>query len=304
MGRFLHAAEKTLEFEGRPLSPQELVARAIASGFLTTRGRTPAQTMKSKLSTDILVNKQASRFMRTEAGLFALRAWKPKYTEYVAPRYKKALFDEDILVFPRTDLFRFIRTVGITKQTVPNPHLLAHCFPMRRQDAENRLDIIQLVSFYLVVYKDMILTYKRSKRLPESRLHGFYSVGFGGHLNPNDVSPLMAMLNPEHEALRITRELHEELLLDRDPKNISFVGLLYDDSQPVSSQHIALIYFVELADPSFSIGERGFLFDPKFENLESITARADKFENWSQMLIRHLSTGPDHLWILKGSQKL
>src|SRR5689334_13776944 len=95
MGDFLNAAYCTLQRAGRPLTAAELTEQSAADGLLQTNGQTPAQTMKSKISTDILVKRERSLFMRTEAGKFGLRDWQDRYAEHVSPRFKKSLFDED-----------------------------------------------------------------------------------------------------------------------------------------------------------------------------------------------------------------
>jgi predicted NUDIX family phosphoesterase len=67
---------------------------------------------------------------------------------------------------------------------------------------------------------------------------------------------------------------------------ISYRGLLYDDSRDVSRQHLGLVYDVRLASALYTIGERGFLMDSKFETVDEICARIDDFENWSALLAR------------------
>src|SRR5688572_20630238 len=99
MPDFLNAAYKVLSKEKKPLSPREIVDLAVDNGWLLSKGKTPWQTMKSKLSTNILSRKDNSLFMRTSKGLFALREWVGEnHTEYIADRYQKALMEEDILV--------------------------------------------------------------------------------------------------------------------------------------------------------------------------------------------------------------
>ena len=70
----------------------------------------------------------------------------------------------------------------------------------------------------------MYLTYKRTKRLPESRLHGFYSFAFGGHLNPNDLKPLLNIFDPELAAPLLLREsLEKELRINSgDPIDLRY----------------------------------------------------------------------------------
>lgn len=285
MGDFLKAAYQVLSAHGKPLTAREIVAIARDKHQLETHGNTPWQTMKSKLSTDILKKQSKSLFMRSAAGRFALREWESRIREHVAPRYTRALFDEDIMVFPASSLEKYVRKIGLNVGTVNAQELFGECYPMRRRLAEEDQTVIQLVSFYVVQFKNEYLTYKRTKRLPEARLHGYYSIGFGGHLNQDDFAPLFNQTDPEQVFTYIIRELREELRVKPDP-GISFRGLLYDDSKEVSRQHLGIVYDVRLHSRDYEIGERGFLMDPKFETIDDIVCRSADFENWSVLIAK------------------
>lgn len=82
----------------------------------------------------------------------------------------------------------------------------------------------------------------------------------------------------------IIRELSEELKLQYTPQ-ITYRGLIYDDSREVSTMHLGVVYDVTLRDSRFTIGERGFLMDSKFEDIDTIFTRKDDFENWSLIII-------------------
>jgi len=288
MAHFLNAAYEVLNKENQPLSAREITRRALSEGLLQSAGRTPWQTMKSKLSTDILHRRNESLFMRTDKGKFGLRAWKGPLNEHIADRYQKALFDEDIIVIPADSLRRYVPQPGLYKGDFDRQALIAECRPMRRREAEENQGVIQLVSVFIVRYRDWYLTYKRTRRLPESRLHGFYSIAFGGHLNPDDMAPLFNIFEPNSPFL--TRELGEELRVrDGDIERLDYRGLLYDDSRPVSRQHLGITHDVCLKAQRYEIGERGFLMDAKFETLEGITARLQDFENWSALLAKEES---------------
>lgn len=286
MGHFLDVAYRVLMEAKKPLTPEEIVDIGRMNGWLVTRGKTPEESMRARLSTDILERKDRSYFMRTSSGTFALRMWESKI-EYVAPRFKKALLEEDIVVFPASSLRKYIKGRGLFTTPVKNRRsLIGELKPMRREDAENNFGVIQLVSAFIIKYGDKFLTYKRTKRLPESRLHGFYSIPFGGHLNPDDILPMFDIFDPKIASVVLTRELREEVIL---PKNqmpeIVYRGLLYDDSREVSKQHLGVVYDVFFSSPEFRIGERGFLMDPKFETLAEIENRINDFENWSWLIV-------------------
>jgi restriction system protein len=69
----LDAVEKVLAEARSPLHYVEITNRMIGGGFWQTDGKTPAGTVISRLSTDIVKNGDRSRFVRTERGVFALR---------------------------------------------------------------------------------------------------------------------------------------------------------------------------------------------------------------------------------------
>lgn len=285
MGTFLNAAHAVLERSGRPMTAREITQDALDQGYLSTSGKTPWQTMKSKLSTDILTLGERSLFMRSAEGTFALRAWSKVRAEFVADRFQRALFDEEILVFPASSLRKYAPGPGIHR-SLDDRLLLAECFGMRRREAEEDLSVIQLVSVFIIRHNDRVLTYKRTRRLPESRLHGYYSLNFGGHLNPADVVPLFSILKPEEGWVWLRRELHEEVRLPPHAvRRFKYRGLLFDDSKPVSRQHVGVVYEAFVDTATFEIGERGFLMDPKYETVEAIRSRAMEFENWSLVLL-------------------
>ena len=282
---FLKAAYDVLKVRQEPLTAREITAIATREQRLRTGGLTPWQTMKSKLSTDILRLGERSLFMRTAKGQFGLREWNGTLVEHIADRYQKALFDEDIVVFPAASLLRYVPGVGIHSNSFDREALLDECHPMRRREAEESVSVIQLVSVFVVHHGERYLTYKRSRRLPESRLHGSYSISFGGHLNPDDISRLLNIFDPGLGGPLLERELGEELRLRTgDITSLTYRGLLYDDSRPVSRQHLGIAYDVYLGTDKFTIGERGFLMDAKFETLDQIFARIEDFENWSQLI--------------------
>ena len=181
MGHFLNVAYKVLNTVGKPLSPEEITAVGLEKGWLVTKGKTPIESMRARLSTDILAKRDESLFMRTTSGTFGLKVWAKREPEYIAPRFKKSLMEEDIVVFPISSLRKYIPEPGLHTILPKNRNsLIAELRPMRRSLAENDFGVIQLVSAFIIRYGDKYLTYKRTKRLPESRLHVWYSIPFGG----------------------------------------------------------------------------------------------------------------------------
>ena len=95
---YLDVAEQLLTQHRRPMSAREVVSLALQQHILSSDGATPWQTMKSKLSTDILNKGEGSRFKRVSQGLFALRTFDNE--EFVATRFRKNKLDEEIASAP------------------------------------------------------------------------------------------------------------------------------------------------------------------------------------------------------------
>lgn len=286
MTTFLEAALRILTEAGEPLSPSQIVERAVAQGLLHTRGETPHQTMKSKLSTEILRRKDASPFMRTERGRFGLRAW-GGVDEYVADRFQKALLDEEIVVFDTAIRKDYLPEPGLSRTPLADGEgLIAETRAMSRREAEEDPSVIQLVSAFVMRHGDRYLTYKRTRRLPESRLHDYFSLIFGGHLTPDDIPGLWNIFDPVNGHVFLQRELSEEIRLPRESKlDFRYRGVIYDESRDLSKQHLGIAFDVFLNEPTFTIGERGFLMQPRWETAEEINRRRGDFENWSLLLL-------------------
>ncbi|MEC5397365.1 HTH domain-containing protein [Uliginosibacterium sp. H1] len=291
---YLDLAEHYLKRENRAMSAREIVALALQEGLLNSDGKTPWQTMKSKLSTDILRNGDTSRFKRVFQGQFAIRSAQEE--EYLAQRFVKSKMDEEIAVIKRDDLRRLIPSTGLFLQSIDRGLLTSLAFPMQRRIAEEDFDVIQLVSVFVVECQGRYLTHMRTGRLPETRLRGEYSLMLGGHLAVSDFSQLTLDLFSGDDDLAdcsyILRELSEELVLTTEPAILS-KGYLYDDSREVSTQHLGLLYLVKIDEPKFRIGERGFLVHAKFESKVEIQNRRSDFENWSWILLDHFLDTPE-----------
>ncbi|MBB2964472.1 HTH domain-containing protein [Methylobacterium sp. R2-1] len=283
---FLTAAYEILRQFERPMTVAEIIHEARSRGILVTDGKTPVKTLNARLSVDILRLKGQSRFMRSDGSRFALREWNHGIQERIVPRRTVALTDEEILAFDASLLRRFVQEDGFKRGDETHQELLASCFSIKRSDAEERYDIIQLISVYVVRCYQDFLTYKRSRRLPEGRLHNTYSCFFGGHLTAADLMPLFRFSDPEQALYLLDRELTEELRLPAKPEAMDFRGLLYDPRTDVSRQHIGIVFCVDVPNQDFTIGEKGFLTDAKFESIQQMRSRLSQFENWSEYLIQ------------------
>lgn len=125
---------------------------------------------------------------------------------------------------------------------------------------------------------------RRTRAGSDPRLHERYSIGVGGHVNPED-GGLDGDLEP---ALR--REWHEELVVDFVP-TFRFVGLLNDDSTPVGAVHLGLVYEGDAAGRPVAIRETDKL-SGAFVPTVDVSAVAERLETWSLLAFEFIIGRP------------
>jgi predicted NUDIX family phosphoesterase len=136
-----------------------------------------------------------------------------------------------------------------------------------------------------------ILRVQRTKGQSEARLHGSWSIGIGGHVEPEDGG---AAAGEPFFARALCRELREEIEFgDLEIPAPRFLGLINDDSTEVGRVHAGLAYaldfpmtvwqakaVVRIREISKMHGGFGSLAE-FFELWQDQT----QFESWSQFLI-------------------
>lgn len=148
-----------------------------------------------------------------------------------------------------------------------------------RPTAEEDPAFKQLIPY--VVVRDGALVYlmERTTAGGDPRLHGKASIGVGGHLNPVDEGE-----DPLTDGLR--REWSEELVADWEPE-FRLVGLLNDDSNPVGSVHLGVVFEVQADGRPVEVRERDKLTG-RFATAAEVRAAWDRMETWSRLVADHL----------------
>jgi predicted NUDIX family phosphoesterase len=155
--------------------------------------------------------------------------------------------DEMIIVAPRKEVFfnESLTFQGVetdenkTKQIVGN---FARTYSvMRRGDAEENTDYKQPIPYVAIKRGDEIFTYKRLQGGGEKRLHNQISLGVGGHLNNVENVDFYGIV-----ADGLQRELEEELFINKDKLQLTTIGLINDDENPVGKVHVGMLVIGEL----------------------------------------------------------
>ena len=150
---------------------------------------------------------------------------------------------------------------------------------LERPTAETDPTFKQLIPYVVVRDGAAVFLMHRTDAGGDARLHGRASVGVGGHLNPVDAGEdaLMAGLR---------REWREELDAPWDPE-FRLVGLLNDDTNPVGSVHLGVVFTVEAAGRPVAVRERETLLG-EFVSPAEVTAVSDRLETWSGLVAASL----------------
>src|SRR6476660_4022708 len=113
---------------------------------------------------------------------------------------------------------------------------------LNRSDAEQDKRFKQLIPYVLILCNDRILRYRRGKGGQETRLHGLFSVGIGGHISEEDHGLFSNGLGYQ-EGMR--RELMEEVAIDH--LNEAAVAVINDDSTEVGFVHFGVVHVLHVA---------------------------------------------------------
>ncbi len=281
---FREAAEFVLREVGQPLRPKEIVRHACEAGILSTSGKTPDQTMKSKLSVDIRRYGSQSTFKRTAPGRFGLREWEAYETYHASPYARK--HTETVLVVSQSDVADVVPDQGLTLDPRRIPELTWRSRPYDRSAAEDTESVRQLVTLAAVVVKGDILTFRRSGHNPESRLHHTWATLFGGHLQPKDPHPLFQPSPALFVTVLSQRELEEELRIADDCR-LTPLGLIRDDSTRLGRQHLGFVSLLT-SEYRIDIEQTSYSLDGQYQPVATVR-ETHRLDDWSSMVTQHLT---------------
>ena len=131
-----------------------------------------------------------------------------------------------------------------------------------------------------------LFQYTRGGGQGEARLHAKRSSGVGGHISSDDADQDTA-----HDTYRVgmLRELTEEVRIGAKYTE-QCVGLINDDETDVGKVHLGVVHIYDVDSPTVEPCEPDLL-DAGFRPVEELTSEVDKFETWSQIVLRALFDG-------------
>lgn len=146
-----------------------------------------------------------------------------------------------------------------------------------RDEAEQDPSFKQVIPYLLVRDRGRLFLMKRTRAGGDARLHERWSLGIGGHLNPDDGGVT--------EGLR--REFAEEMEADWEPEP-RLIGLLNDDREPVGKVHVGVVFVAEAAGRALRVRETDKLTGD-FVAPREVLRVYDGLETWSQHVYDHLT---------------
>ena len=153
---------------------------------------------------------------------------------------------------------------------------------LNRSEAELDKRFKQLIPYVLLICNDRILRYRRGKGGQETRLHGLYSVGIGGHISEEDHGLFSSHVG-YHEGMR--RELMEEVAVSQEKD--AAVAVINDDSTEVGAVHFGVVHLMRVADESVA-GRRSGIVSPEFIPVAEAVKDPAGYESWSRFCLEHL----------------
>lgn len=191
---------------------------------------------------------------------------------------------ERVLVLPRAAIprgteFRGVRRVDESVLRELRAVVAEHGRYLERPRAEEDPAYKQLIPYVVVRDRERVFLMQRTDAGGDARLHGKASIGVGGHLNPVDQGEdaLMAGLR---------REWAEELEAEWEPE-FRLVGLLNDDTNPVGSVHLGVVFEVQAEGRPIDVREHDKLIGG-FAGTDELRAAWDRLETWSRLVAEAL----------------
>jgi len=195
--------------------------------------------------------------------------------------------EERVLCFQRKLLEKIGVFQGISldiEKYLPVVTAASHICYLNRSEAEQDKRFKQLIPYVLILCRDKILRYRRGKGGQETRLHGLFSVGVGGHISEEDHGLFSSRLGYQ-DGMR--RELMEEVAIEEFKD--AAVAVINDDSTEVGFVHFGVVHVLHVNDEAI-VGRRSGIVSPEFVPVTEATKDLSAYESWSRFCLEHLDS--------------
>ena len=190
--------------------------------------------------------------------------------------------DELVLVIPRASVMADPGWYGVTTDGLEGFEALVarEGRYVPRGLAEHDRSLKQVIPYLVLRDGADYFLMRRTRAGGDARLHDLYSIGVGGHLNPEDGGL----------AGGLVREWHEEVVADFVP-DFELIGLLNDDTTDVGSVHLGAVYAGDANGRPVVIRETAKL-EGRFAGADETARVRDGMESWSRLVFDRLEGVP------------
>lgn len=150
-----------------------------------------------------------------------------------------------------------------------------------RADVEDDPNFQQIIPYVVFRHRDRYFLTHRLRASSEKRLRKQYSLGVGGHINPGDLQSGDPILDG------LKREWEEEVVYE-GTFEANLIGLLNDESAPVSKVHLGVVFLVDGDTPNIAIRETKKL-GGELLTLDEMRSLYLQMESWSQIVYDKLA---------------
>ena len=192
---------------------------------------------------------------------------------------------EQVLCVKRDDIFPDGAWHGFVSKDLERHQAVIreHHFFKSRAEVEDDPTYQQVIPYVVFRHADRYFLTHRLRASSEKRLRKQYSLGVGGHINPGDLEAGDPILDG------LKREWQEEVVYE-GKFEARLLGLLNDESSPVSKVHLGVVFLVDGDSPDIAIRETTKLAG-ELLTLEEMRIFYLGMESWSQMVYDRLTLG-------------
>ncbi len=209
----------------------------------------------------------------------------------------KTLSDEELVVISKKNFNKYVNISDFKKDDtllsfIEKIMIDEPLYDYRSKIEENN-NVIQLIPAAIIIYHGKILITTKHEINKKGRMHNKKCIWLGGHLRKEDMS-----LGSLSESVKrcIARELKEEIDFNKI-SNIEFTGLVYDQTNTKSLQHLGVIFTIKVPD-NYNIqyliessfyertgqGVSTNFYDLTFDEMSEFK---NEFEKWSLTLLKN-----------------
>jgi predicted NUDIX family phosphoesterase len=181
---------------------------------------------------------------------------------------------EQVMVVERELLAGYLVDYGLVQEhgdAILDAITERHFF-IDRPTAEISPQYKQIIPYVLIRHGDAYFLLQRTPKQTEARLHHKLSLGIGGHINP-DTPDLFDGLQ---------KELEEEVNVAGD-YDLTFVGILNDDTTDVGRVHLGAVYVLDAHDGDVTVRETEKM-SGRWVARDDLAEHRGAMETWSQII--------------------